>query len=114
MAAKVVAPPPRPRIGITCDYLNPKTAAPFAKLAAGYVDSILVAGGLPVLIPPLKKDGYPELDAYLGMVSGIVFTGGADLDPRKWGQPLSQHTQAMLRNRRFLAARGWIVSFVIL
>jgi putative glutamine amidotransferase len=99
MPTKVIAPPPRPRIGVTCDYLTPKTGPAFAKLAVGYVDSILTAGGLPVLIPPLKKDGYPDLDTYLGLIDGIVFTGGADLDPRKWGQPTTQQVQPMPARR---------------
>ena len=52
MAAKTPSgPPPRPLVGITTDFMAPKTGVPFAKLASGYVDSVLMRarliGGLP-------------------------------------------------------------------
>jgi putative glutamine amidotransferase len=100
MAAKPPpAPPPRPLIGITTDFYTPKAAAPFAKLAAGYVDSVLAAGGLPLLIPPLRKDNFAEAETYLKMSAGVVFTGGMDLDPRKHGQATSNAVQPMVPRR---------------
>lgn len=93
------SPPPRPLIGVVTDYYAPKNATPFARLNAGYVDAVLAAGGLPLLIPPLRKDNYAELDTYLKMVSGIVFTGGMDLDPRKYGQQLTAAVQPMPTRR---------------
>jgi putative glutamine amidotransferase len=92
-------PPPRPLIGITTDFQTPKGLTAFTRANVGYVDSVLAAGGLPILLPPLKKDNYPELDMYLKMLSGIVFTGGADLDPRKYGQPLTAAVQLMSARR---------------
>ncbi|QEL21077.1 gamma-glutamyl-gamma-aminobutyrate hydrolase family protein [Limnoglobus roseus] len=91
--------PTRPLIGITTDYLTPKNNSPYTRANVGYVDSILNAGGLPILLPPLKKDNYPELDIYLKMISGIIFTGGQDLDPRKYGQQLTSATQLMAPRR---------------
>ena len=93
------APPSRPLIGITTDFLTPKGTASFTRANVGYVDSVLAAGGLPILLPPLKKDHYPELDTYLTMISGIVFTGGADLDPRKYGQQLTSAVQLLAPRR---------------
>jgi putative glutamine amidotransferase len=87
------APPTRPLIGITTDYLTPKNAVPHTRVNVGYVDSILAAGGLPVLIPPFRKDNYAEIDSYLKMINGIIFSGGQDLDPRKYGQPMSNAVQ---------------------
>jgi putative glutamine amidotransferase len=100
MAAKSPpAPPARPLIGITTDYSAPKTGAPFNKLAGGYVDSILAAGGLPLLIPPLRRDNFAEIDAYLKMAAGVVLTGGMDLDPRKNGQAMTNAVQPMAPRR---------------
>jgi putative glutamine amidotransferase len=83
---KQSAVPPKPLIGITTDYQTPKTAAAFSRLSIGYSDLILASGGLPILLPPMRKETYPEMDHYLKMVSGIVFSGGNDLDPRRYGQ----------------------------
>ncbi|MGL4424561.1 MAG: gamma-glutamyl-gamma-aminobutyrate hydrolase family protein, partial [Gemmataceae bacterium] len=84
MPAKSPVTPPRPRIGITTDLITAKNQPASAKLALGYIDSILTAGGLPVLIPPLRKDSYDQLETVLSEINGIIFTGGADLDPLKW------------------------------
>ncbi len=76
---------PRPLIGINTDYLAPKNGVPYARLDAGYLDAVLAAGGLPLLIPPLTKDNVAEVDALLDMVAGVILTGGPDMDPRRNG-----------------------------
>ena len=97
MAAR--APAPRPLIGINTDYYAPKTGAPYARVNSGYFDAILAAGGLPILLPPMKKDLFAELDTLLDMVSGVVMVGGLDLDPRRQGQPLTNAIQPMAARR---------------
>ncbi|MGL6096802.1 MAG: gamma-glutamyl-gamma-aminobutyrate hydrolase family protein [Fimbriiglobus sp.] len=99
MAVRTPAAPPRPLIGIAADYLTPKTGAAYARVNAGYFDAILAAGGLPVLIPPVRKDNFPEIDTYLDMVGGVVITGGLDLDPRRNGQPLTTAVHPMAARR---------------
>ena len=95
-AAKV---PPRPVIGICPDFVALANGVPTAVLAAGYLDSVLAAGGFPLIIPPMAKDRYADLDIYLNQCSGVILTGGQDLDPRKWGQPTSQQVRAMPARR---------------
>lgn len=47
---------------------------------ADYARSVLRAGGLPVHLP---LDAAPQ--DYLDVIDGVVFTGGADLDPGSYG-----------------------------
>ena len=70
----------RPLIGVTTyverarwnDWDTPAALVPLA-----YVTSVEAAGGRPVLIPPSDEGVDETLDA----LHGIVFSGGADLDP---------------------------------
>ncbi|MGL6074287.1 MAG: gamma-glutamyl-gamma-aminobutyrate hydrolase family protein [Fimbriiglobus sp.] len=91
--------PPRPLIGINCDYYTPKMGGPFAKVNTGYFDSVLLAEGLPIMLPPVSKENYAELDSLLDNVSAMIMVGGMDLDPRKYGQPTSNATQIMAARR---------------
>lgn len=75
----------KPLIGLTT-YLEPTRFGVWdveaAVLHGVYVDGIVAAGGVPVLLPP-AGDGYVEL---LSVVDGLVLTGGADVDPSRYGQ----------------------------
>ncbi|MCU0708025.1 MAG: gamma-glutamyl-gamma-aminobutyrate hydrolase family protein, partial [Pirellula sp.] len=43
----------KPLIGLNCDYRGAHQGTPaYCYLAAGYFDSIVNAGGIPVLLPP--------------------------------------------------------------
>ena len=93
------AAPSRPLIGINCDYYTPKLGGPFARVNTGYFDSVLNAGGLPILLPPLRRENYAELETLLDMLGGIVMVGGMDLDPRGYGQPVTNAVQPMVARR---------------
>ncbi len=72
-----------PVIGITCNY-EPAKDGKFGTIALGesYVQAVLNAGGLPVILPDgLSQEGLQELFARL---DGILFTGGADVDPQRF------------------------------
>jgi putative glutamine amidotransferase len=90
---------PRPLIGIATDYYTPKSGTAHARVNTGYFDSVLAAGGLPILIPPMRKEHFPELDTVLDMVAGVVLVGGLDLDPRRYGQNLTSAVQLMSSRR---------------
>jgi putative glutamine amidotransferase len=111
MASRKDSAPPatRPLIGINTDYVAPKNAVPYLRLNAGYIDAILAGGGLPVLLPPLRKDNLAEIDALLDTVAGVVLTGGADMDPRRNGQAMTAAVTPMAVRRedadRYLLAK---------
>jgi gamma-glutamyl-gamma-aminobutyrate hydrolase PuuD len=74
----------RPVIGIT-SYAQEASFgvwnAPTALVPLDYVDHVERAGGRPVLIPPSEEGVEETLDA----LDGLVFSGGADLDPAAYG-----------------------------
>jgi putative glutamine amidotransferase len=74
----------RPVIGITTYAQEASWGVwrlPAALIPLNYVEAVERAGGRPVLIPP-SEDGVEEtIDA----LDGIVFSGGADVDPSRYG-----------------------------
>jgi putative glutamine amidotransferase len=74
----------RPVIGITT-YAEEASFGvwrmPSALIPLDYVDAVVRAGGRPVLIPPCDGAVAETLDA----LDGIVFSGGADVDPALYG-----------------------------
>ena len=49
-----------------------------------YIDSIVDAGGLPVILTPTADEEY--IDKMIEMCDGFVFTGGHDVDPELYGE----------------------------
>jgi putative glutamine amidotransferase len=75
--SKRIATMPTPLIGITTFQGATESGLPAVMLQQTYVQAILQAGGLPVLIPsdvpqPLWRELFERLD-------GILFTGGGDI-----------------------------------
>ena len=54
------------------------------RLTAAYVTALENAGLVPVIIPPLSEDGASS--AILDVVSGLVLSGGEDVDPARYGE----------------------------
>ncbi|HZJ57196.1 MAG TPA: gamma-glutamyl-gamma-aminobutyrate hydrolase family protein [Clostridia bacterium] len=71
----------KPLIGITCDYDMEKK---ISQVYIGYYQAILQSGGLPFLIPRIDEGDIQEV---LGLLGGVVFTGGGDVDPAYFGEP---------------------------
>ena len=94
----------RPVIGIT-SYAQPARWGawdlPAALIPLMYVEAVERAGGRPLVIPP-SDDGLEET---LDLLDGIVFSGGADVDPTSYGaaaHPLTDPPQER-RDRSELA-----------
>ena len=74
----------KPLIGLNADYRGTKKDSPaFNYVCAGYADSLMRAGAVPVVIPPLVD--MDDLSRVLDLLDGVVLIGGADLDPRRDG-----------------------------
>lgn len=58
---------------------------PRATLNAAYLRAIGDAGGAPVLIAPGMD--HETIEGLMSTVSGLVLTGGGDIDPARYGQP---------------------------
>jgi putative glutamine amidotransferase len=73
-----------PVIGITT-YLEPSRFGlwdtPAAVLPRGYLDGVVAAGGIPVLLPPVGEMGANVLSR----VDGLLVAGGADVEPVHYG-----------------------------
>ena len=74
----------RPLIGITTYAQDARWGVwhqPAALIPLDYVDAVERAGGRALLIPP-SEDGVEET---LSALDGVVFSGGADVDPARYG-----------------------------
>jgi putative glutamine amidotransferase len=88
----------RPRIGITMDAGEPDEARPSLELPRDYVESILRAGGLPLLLP-FTHDAEAR-EEMIAAVDGLLVPGGKDLDPRLYGQAAHAATRIVDRDRQ--------------
>jgi putative glutamine amidotransferase len=68
-----------PRIGITT-YARTSAARPSFSVPCTYVEAVAVAGGVPVLLPPLA-----DAEAVLDGVDGLIVPGGGDVEPVHYG-----------------------------
>ncbi len=88
----------KPLIGLNSDFRGSrKDSAAVNFLWAGYPDSLIKAGAIPVMIPLL--DDVDDLMRVLDMLDGVVMIGGADLDPQRDGFMLHPSIRTMERRR---------------
>ena len=52
-------------------------------LPAQYAGAVEATGGVPLLLPPLAQEG--AADAVVARIDGLVISGGADVDPERYG-----------------------------
>ena len=89
---------PRPVIGITTYAQEASFGVwrmPAALIPLDYVDAVERAGGRPVLVPPSENGIEETLDS----LDGIVFSGGADVDPALYGADAHPQTDTPQRRR---------------
>ncbi len=77
----------KPMIGVNVDYRSARKDSPaYCFIHAGYCNSIIRAGAVPVMLPPM--DDAEDMERVLNMLDGVLFVGGADLDCRRDGYML--------------------------
>ena len=98
----------RPRIVVTlavaARQVEPDIAARKNQL---YLDGIARHGGEPIALDA-TADG-PTREAALGSMDGLLMSGGADLDPERYGQP-NRGSEEIEPDRDELEARAWAVA----
>jgi putative glutamine amidotransferase len=57
-----------------------------ARVAIDYSNAVERAGGIPFLIPMLKYVDGNTIDDIISRIDGVIFTGGADIDPSLYNQ----------------------------
>jgi putative glutamine amidotransferase len=63
-------------------------------LPSTYADSVALAGGLPLLLPPMAgvADEAAAARSAVAGLHGLVISGGADVDPARYGTARDAHT----------------------
>lgn len=92
-----------PRIGIT-GTTRRYDGAERSTVNAAYVRSVIGAGGIPLVLPPLLGDTYAN--EIIEVLDGLVLSGGEDVDPVHYGQephPTVQDNIDPLRDAQELA-----------
>ncbi len=88
----------KPLIGINADYKSAKGNQPsFSVVTSGYYDSVLRAGGIPIVVPPMEEED--DINSVLDKLDGFVMIGGADLDPRRDGFMMHPTVRTMDQRR---------------
>ena len=85
-----------PRIGIT-GIVRQWDGASRTGVNAAYVESVVRAGGIPLVLSPLI--GAAEAAAGVEGLDGLLFTGGEDVDPALYGAEPSPRLGTVDRNR---------------
>jgi putative glutamine amidotransferase len=87
----------KPTIGINANFPHGENEGPVVTVRATYVDAVTSAGGVPVVLPPVLDPD--TVAAQVRQCDGFIFTGGADVDPSRYGE--QQHpTTVRLTSRR--------------
>ncbi len=84
----------KPIIGITTNWRPEDALSGEVNLNDGYARSVIAAGGVPVLIPPQA-----DTDALAEHLDGLLIPGGADIDPRHYGESPHPKTEIISEAR---------------
>ena len=84
----------KPLIGVTT-YLEQAVRGDwderFGMVPETYLIAVEEGGGLPLLLPPQPFDD-SDIERVLGAIDGLVVSGGADVDPGRYGAERGPHT----------------------
>ena len=83
----------KPLIGITTGC----SPADYSKVRRTYGDAIIRAGGIPFLLPQVDDIG--KALEVVSRLDGILFTGGEDVDPARYGETVLNETVSINHHR---------------
>jgi putative glutamine amidotransferase len=63
-------------------------------LPLGYIDEVVAAGGIPVLLPPVAG-----VEAAVARLDGLIISGGPDVEPVRYGEQPGPHTTVVRPER---------------
>jgi putative glutamine amidotransferase len=66
-------------------------------LPTQYAVAVEATGGVPVLLPPVEQTG--AADAVVARLDGLVVSGGADVDPARYGEEVHPRTASWRADR---------------
>ena len=72
----------KPLIGITSRLIRKRNGSLVCQVGQAYVNSIQKAGGIPLVIPVGMETS--ALNSLLSRLDGVMFTGGADIEPKRF------------------------------
>lgn len=92
-----------PLIGISA-YLGPASwrawsDVPAVLIPQAYVDHVLSAGGIPLIVPPSATANAEMLGGLAERLDGLILAGGPDLDPASYGQAPHRMAQEPSQDR---------------
>ena len=76
----------KPLIGITCGLTHNRARSEVCQLGKAYPDAIVLAGGIPVIIPTGITP--TALKVLFQRLDGVLLSGGGDIDPARFGGEL--------------------------
>ncbi len=94
----------RPVIGIPADFApSPDTTISHPRwlLNQTYVNAVYDAGGLPLILPVLPD----EADQLMGLLDGVILSGGGDIHPARFDRPTHPLTDGISEERDDLELR---------
>ena len=94
-----------PRICVNTDCKRNNAGIPAYRVNIGYVDCVVAAGGLPVLVPCVAEDA--ARDEYMADADGFLFIGGADWPPALYGR--DPHPKTVLQDEQRVRADKYLV-----
>lgn len=69
-------------------------------LADDYVASVVRAGGIPLILPVIREEEDRAVTRrMLDLVDGVLFSGGSDVDPMRFGRKSAGHTGPVVPER---------------
>jgi len=91
-----------PFIAVTAPVRDSDIGMPRVVLEAGYLQAVRTAGALPLVLSALDDEATRE--RLFGVASGLLLTGGEDVDPARYGQaPDGTRTVSLERDAMELA-----------